>query len=171
MKPTLTAILSAINLHPARIPTLNEFAISDTDKKDYLKLVDTSIEKKEYGFSINPDEKAYYYTVPTALNRIKEDTFKKALNEDEKGWSTESYIFEIKFINTNNDTLHVNRTYYWEFSTWNIPWQFTYNSINFPVYDVNFSRYINDCLPSEFRNKQTFENKYLLLKIAQKLKE
>lgn len=46
-----------------------------------------------------------------------------------------------------------------------------FNGASFNCYDISFSRYIDACIPESFPNKHYFDNKLLIKKIADTLKE
>jgi len=164
----LANALMTINANPAEIPSLKDFQISEMDKKNYLALVDKKLASKAYdGFSGKKKiNKAFYYSVPSMLDTLNGSIITPVLNQQEGVWSTTSNWFTIQIVNTNNDTLNISRDYYESTLPWNLPWKFVYNGLNFNCYNIEFSRFINYCIPDSFMDKEVFDNRILIMQIA-----
>jgi len=164
----LTNALATINATPSGIPSLKDFKISEKDKKNYLALVDKQLKSKDYD-DLNGKKKinkTSYYSVPPMLDTLNGSIITAILNQRERVWSTTSNWFTIQIINENNDTLNISRNYYLSTLPWNLPWKFEYNGLNFNCYNIEFSRFINACIPDNFMDKEVFDNKILIMQIA-----
>jgi len=165
---TLSNTLITINSNPSEIPTLNDFNITEQDKKNYLSLVDKRLKGKDYEYlnrkkKVNKD---FYYAVLSMLDTLDNNIISAILNQQEGVWSTTSNWFTIQIINQNNDTLNITRNYNISSLPWNLPWQFEYNGLHFNSYNVEFSRFIDTCIPDNFRDKGFFDNSILIMEIA-----
>ena len=164
----LTNILLAINSNPSDIPSLKDFQISEEDKKNYLTLVDRQLESKEtdYVSGKKKIDQAFYYAVPAMLDTMNNSIIKTIFNQIEGMWSTTSYRFIIQIVNNNNDTLNISRNYYVNSLPWHLPWKFEYKGLTFNCYSIDFSRFIDLCIPEKFMDKDVFDNGYLIMQIA-----
>jgi len=164
----LSAALTSINSNPAIVPTLRDFQISEKDKNNYLALVDKQLKSKETDYldRKNKINKAFYYSVPIMLDTLNSSIITTILNQREGWTSTTSNWFTIQIINQSGDTLNITRNYYLSTLPWNLPWKFEYKGLNFNCYDIEFSRFINSCIPDNFMDKGVFDNKILIMQIA-----
>ncbi|MES2513265.1 MAG: hypothetical protein V4580_03945 [Bacteroidota bacterium] len=169
----LDGILSSINLNPTRIPTLKEFYITADDKKNYVKLVNSRIRNKDDNddIRISKEDKDYYYSVSTKLDTISNSIIGAILDKNERIWSTTSNWFTMNIVNEYHDTLHISRNYYVNTLPWNLPWKIEYKGLNFNCYDIELSRFIKNCIPDNFMDKEVFDNKLLIMQIADYLKK
>lgn len=164
----LTKVLTDISSNPSAIPTFKDFHITDSDKKNYLTMVDNALKSKETDFfdkkkKINKD---FYYSVPAMLDTLNSFIITTILDQREGMTSTTSNWFNIKIINKNNDTLNIVRSYYVKTLPWNLPWKFEYNGQHFNCYNIEFSRLINSCIPDDFTDKGVFSNSRLIMEVA-----
>lgn len=164
----LTTILTNINSNPSTIPTLKDFCITDTDKQNYLIMLDNQIKNDNKNIFerkkiINKD---FYFSVPSMLDTLDNSIIQKILNQIEKGWSTTSNLFTIQIINQKKDTLNIGNSYYIKTLPWNLPWKFEYKGQHFNCYNIEFSRLINSCIPDDFKGKEVFNNSRLIMEIA-----
>ncbi len=164
----LTTIITDISTNPSAIPTFKDFHITVSDKKNYLKLVDNQLKNKESDYfdrkkKINKD---FYYSVPAMLDSLDNSIIQSVLNQTEGGWSTTSNWFTVQIINQNNDTLNIERSYYMKTLPWNLPWKFEYNGQHFNCCNIDFSRFINACIPDNFTDKGVFNNSRLIMEVA-----
>jgi photosystem II stability/assembly factor-like uncharacterized protein len=159
--------LAAINSNPSAVPSLLDFQITEKDKKNYLDLVDEQFKSKEIGKKkLN---KEFYYSIPAILDTLNSSIITDILNQQEGVWSTTSNWFKIQMVNQKNDTLNISRSYYVSTLPWNLPWKFEYKGQNFNCYNVEFSKFINACIPDNFMDKEVFDNKILIMQIANNL--
>lgn len=168
----LSNLLTIINSNVSAIPSLKDFQITDQDKKNFLISVDERIkrEENEYvnGKKVN---KEFYYSIIDALDTLGNDFISEFLNQKEQRYSTTSNWFTIQIINENNDTIKISREYYLESLPWNLPWKFEYKGQNFNCYSIDFSRFIDACTPEKFMDKELFDNRALIMSIADYLWE
>jgi len=165
---SLTNTLNAINLNPSAIPILKDFQITENDKQNYLTLVDKRLKSK-----VSDDirgkrkiNKEFYYSVLKMLDTLDNSVIQRVLNQTEAGWSTTSNWFTIQITNENNDTLNISRNYYINTLPWNLPWKFEYKGLNFNCYNIEFSQFVNSCIPENFIDKGVFDNSILIMEIA-----
>ncbi|WP_299684366.1 hypothetical protein [uncultured Dokdonia sp.] len=163
----ITEVLEQINNTPSKIPSIQDFTITDKDVKNYISLVDKRI-KEGPDFSRNKKKvnKEFYYNIPNVLDTLNTKVIRNILHQREGIWSTSSNQFTIQITNQNNDVIHISRNYYMNSLPWNLPWKVTYNEQHFNSYDINFSKFIDSCIPKDFMNKDVFDNKHLIMKIA-----
>lgn len=162
----LIDILSSINSEPSFVPSIHDFDITEKDKKNYFDIVDKITEN---GSPISFDQinnKDVYLNVFRNIDTLKSGLLQKILDDGEGMSSTTTNWFNIEIINQHNDTLNINSKYYEHNPPWNLPWVFEYNGITFNCYNLKFSKFINDCIPREFMQKESFDNSLLIMKIA-----
>jgi len=164
----LSNSLMNINLNPSEIPSLKDFQINDQDKKNYLSMVDKRLKGKDDDYLDRKKKvnKEFYYSVPSMLDTLDNAIISTILNQREGMWSTTSNWFTIQILNQNNDTINISRNYYVTTLPWNLPWQFEFNGLNFNCYSIDFSRFINSCIPDNFMDKGIFDNSVLIMEIA-----
>jgi len=165
---SLEKILTTISLYPYEIPTIEDFFISETDKENFLSLVEEEIKKNEPDYLNRKKniDRDFYYSILSKLDTISNSIIDNVINHREVGWSTSRTWFTIIIINKNNDTLKIKRKYSIRVLPWNLPWVFEYNGLKFNCYNIAFSRYINSCIYEKFDYKKAFDNKYLIMSIA-----
>ncbi len=165
---TFTQVLKTINSAPETIPKLADFQITGTDIKNYLNLVDEQLKSKKsnYPNRKKPIDKIFYNAVPKMLDTLKDSVIREFLSQRERIWSTTSYWFDVKLVDQNNDTITVSRKYFESPLPWNLPWSFEYKGQNFTCYNLEFSKFIYTCIPQNFMNKGLFDNKILLMQLA-----
>lgn len=164
----LTTLLTDISFNPSAIPSFEDFRITDTDKKNFLTMVDNRFKNKERDYldgkkKINKD---FYYSVPAMLDTLNNSVIENILNQRESWISTTSNWFKIQIINQNKDTLNILRSYYVKTLPWNLPWKFEYKEQHFNCYNIEFSQFINSCIPDNFKDKRVFNNSFLIMEIA-----
>ncbi len=165
---TLTNVLNDINSNPSAIPTFKDFHITESDKKNYLTMVDNELKNKgtdyfEKNKKINKD---FYYSVPAMLDTLNNSIISTIYNQPE-GWSsTTNNWFSIQIINQNNETLNIVRSYYVKTLPWNLPWKFEYNGQYFNCYNIELSRLIKACIDEDFTDKKVFSNSRLIMEVA-----
>jgi len=164
----LSSVLISINSKPSAIPSLKDFQITEKDKKNYLTMVDNQLKNKEVDYLSRKKKinKEFYYSVPAILDTLNSSIITKILDQRERVWSTTSNWFTIQVVNQNSDTLNISRNYYVNTLPWNLPWKFEYKGLNFNCYNVEFSKFINACLPDNFMDKEVFDNRILIMQIA-----
>lgn len=164
----LTTVLTDISSNPSAIPTFKDFHITDSDKKNYLTMVDNQLKSKKTDYFDRKKKinKNFYYSVPAMLDTMDNSIIQSVLNQTEGGWSTTSNWFTVQIINQNNDTLNIVRSYYMKTLPWNLPWKFEYNGQYFNCYNIDFSRFINACIPDNFTDKGVFNNSRLIMEVA-----
>jgi photosystem II stability/assembly factor-like uncharacterized protein len=164
----LTTLLTDISSNPSAIPTFKDFHITDSDKKNYLTMVDNELKskKRDYFDRKKKINKNFYYSVPAMLDTLDNSIIQSVLNQTEGGWSTTSNWFTVQIINQNNDTLNIVRSYYMKTLPWNLPWKFEYNGQHFNCYNIDFSRFIDACIPDNFTDKGVFNNSRLIMEVA-----
>ena len=161
-------ILNSINTSPSSIPSLKDFQITEKDKKNYLDIVAGQINSKEIDFSTRKKKinKTLYYSVPSILDTLNGSIIKEILEQQEGVWSTTNNWFTIQLVNQNSDTVNISREYYLSSLPWNLPWKYEYNGLNFNCYNIEFSKFINSCIPDNFIDKKIFDNRILIMQIA-----
>lgn len=164
----LSTVLDSINSNPSRIPSLEDFQINEKDKENYLALVNKQLKNKEQDYLIGKIKisKEFYYSIPAILDTLNGSVMTYIFNLREGWTSTESSSFTIQIVNQNSDTLNISRNYYNSTLPWNLPWKYEYKGLNFNCYNIEFSRFIDSCIPDNFINKEVFDNKTLILLIA-----
>lgn len=164
----LSTVLISINSNPSATPSLKDFQITEKDKKNYLTLVDKQLKSKETDYLSRKKKinKEFYYSVPAMLDTLNSSIIKTILNQREGWTSTTSNWFTIQIVNQNSDTLNISRNYYVTTLPWNLPWKFDFKGLNFNCYNVEFSRFINSCIPDNFMDKEVFDNRMLIMQIA-----
>ena len=160
--------MTDISSNPTVIPTFKDFRITDSDKKNYLEMVDNQLKSKETDYLDNKKKinKDFYYTVPAMIDTLNNSVIATILNQREGWTSTTSNWFTIQIINQNNDTLNIVRSYYVETLPWNLPWKFEYNGQHFNCYNIDFSRLVYSCIPDDFTDKGVFNNSLLIMIVA-----
>lgn len=164
----LSTVLISINSNPSAIPSLKDFQIKEKDKKNYLTLVDKQLKSKETDYLSKKKKinKEFYYSVPAMLDTLNSSIITTILNQREGWTSTTSNWFTIQIVNQNSDTLNISRNYYVTTLPWNLPWKYDYKGLNFNCYNIEFSRFINSCIPDNFMDKEVFDNRILIMQIA-----
>lgn len=163
----LTKILDDINKSPSRIPSIKDFNISEEDKKNYLSLVDRRLKAKSRSYNDEKiTDKDFYYSVPKMLETLDSEIIAIILNQREGIWSTTTNWFGIKLVNENKDILKISRTYASSSLPWHLPWKFEINGQYFNCYNIDFSRFTDNSIPEDFMSKEVFDNKYLIMEIA-----
>ena len=165
---TLTKVLTEISYNPSAIPTFKDFHITESDKKNYLTMVDNKLKSNETDYfkrkkKVNKD---FYYSVPAKLDTLNNTIIETILNREEGFASTTSNWFKIEITNQNNETINITRFYYENSLPWNLPWEFEYNGQHFNCYNVDFSRLVNSYVPEKFMGKEVFNNGCLILEVA-----
>lgn len=158
----LSQLLEQVDEAPSRVPTLQEFEITEEDKENYLALVNSRSESI-YWFK---ERQGYYHNILNSLDSFENESLQKMLSRRESVWSTTSNWFTIQMINENQDTLTISRQFYVSSLPWNLPWVFEYNGQYFNCYHIGFSKFIDQATPEDFMGKKVFDNKYLLMEIA-----
>ncbi len=139
----LQTILQAVNEGPVSMPTIKDFGIATKDRQRH----------------------------PAAASRL--DTIcipvlKEIFDQFENGGSGQaSNWFMITMVNSKKDTLLFVRRYGRDPHSWHLPWMVWYHKTSFKCYSLDFSRFINSCIPSDFEGKKLFSNDELLKYIEQ----
>lgn len=164
----LEDILNSISLNPYEIPSIKDFNITDEDKENFYSLVEEQIKKNspDYLSRIVDIDKAFYYSIPDNIDTISNSIIDNIINHKEVGWSSARHWFNIVIYNQNNDSLNISRKYSIRTLPWNLPWIIEYRGFKFNCYNIEFSRYINSCIPENYYYKEAFDNKYLIMSIA-----
>ncbi len=170
-KSSIANILSEINTQPTKMPKLNDFNITNADKKEYLLMVNKilRLDEADYFNTSNKISKDFYYSVPSKLDTLSNEIINNILIQDERWSSTTTNWFSVQLINQNNDTLNVNYQYYVESQPWNLPWTFEYKNQYFKCYNLDFSKLINESIPNNFTDKEVLSNGRLIFRVAQYL--
>lgn len=163
---SLVKILKKINDSPSLVPTIQDFNITEKDKENYLNLVNKRCSSNRDELISGVTDKVYYENVLKKIDTLNTQFIGEVLDKQEGYMSTTSNWFSIQITNKNNDTIHINRSYYIESHAWNLPWEFEFNGQHFNCYNIDFSRFINDCIPNDFIDKDIFDNKYFMMNIA-----
>ena len=164
----LNGILTSINMDPYTKPTLSDFHITKTDEKNYLKLVTKRLKTNTVDILGNKKKlnKEFYYSVPNKLHTLKRSVLSKVLDHQESIWSNCSNLFKIEIINETHDTLHISRRYYKNTLAWNLPWVVEFKGKVFNSNSITLSKWIGTCIPNGFKDKDVFDNKNLIMNIA-----
>lgn len=151
------------------IPSLKDFNITDIDKKKYLNLVDDRIKGKEEVDYFNNRKiinEEFYNAVPKMLDSINDSVIAIVLNQHENIRSTTSNWFRIELVNHEGDSIQVSKQYYEQRLPWHLPLTFEYNGLIFKSYNIEFARFVDECIPQEFFDKELFDNSRLIMEIA-----
>ncbi|AWH84832.1 hypothetical protein HYN59_06695 [Flavobacterium album] len=159
--------LHSINAHPSSMPSLKDFGITGKDIRDYKAMVNEQI-KEMQGLTKKERlaRKEFYYAVPKMLDTINNQTIENIFRQRENIWSTTVNWTGVSIINQQNDTIHIGRSFYERSLPWNLPWHFQYKGLNFNCYQIGFSKFIDSCIPPGFMNKEIFDNRLLIMEIA-----
>ncbi|MBK7578083.1 MAG: hypothetical protein IPI24_11735 [Ignavibacteria bacterium] len=165
---SLHRALDDINSSPATIPSIRNFRITSRDRSNYLTMVDEIVRnnKKYNEFAETSFDKSFYYSVPNILDSLPDSILTQVLSSRERFASTSSYTMTVKLVNNNGDTLFATRHSYSHGYPWNLPWKIEYKGLVFTNYSIEFSRFINSCIPDGFIGKEVFDNRMLIMKIA-----
>ncbi|NLL27444.1 MAG: hypothetical protein GX259_01490 [Bacteroidales bacterium] len=164
----LEEILMNISLNPYEIPSIKDFLITESDVNNFFNLVDEEIAKNKTDY-LNRNkyvDRDFYYSIPSKLDTISSSIMDDIINHKEVGWSSIREWFKINIINQNNDTLKISKKYSIRILPWNLPWIIEYKGLKLNCYSIEFSRFINSCMPESFRYKEAFDNKHLIMSIA-----
>lgn len=163
----LMDILCQINDDPSSIPALEQFNIVEEDKTNYLKLVDKRLSGQlSYRYGEEKINKKFYYKIINRLDKLDEGVIENVLNKSEGIWSTSSHRFVIKISNEKEETIKISRTFFNNSGPWHFPWLIEYNGKYFVNYNVELSRFIDNAIPEKFMSKGVFDNRFLIMAIA-----
>ena len=163
----LVRLLEHINANPDETPEIQDFKITEADKKHYMERLQKRLDMGWYDFNkIQNKDKGLYDSVPVMLDGIDKATLYDILNMGEGFTSTTSNWFEVEFVNQNNDTCRIRSSYYEDGDPWFLPWRFEYNDQHFNCYSIALSHFINNCLTADFYGREAFDNAVLLMKIG-----
>lgn len=163
----LVRLLEYINANPDETPEMQDFKITEADKKHYMERLQKRLNLGKYDFEkIQNKDKGLYDSVPVMLDGIDKATLYDILNMGEGFTSTTSNWFEVEFVNQNNDTCRIRSSYYEDGDPWFLPWRFEYNDQHFNCYSIALSHFINNCLTADFYGREAFDNAVLLMKIG-----
>ncbi len=163
----LNDALKIVNSNPSRRPVLKDFKITAEDIEKYLSKVDKRLKQKDYSYgSKKKVDKDFYYAIPSKLDSLDDHIISAIFEQREGVWSTTSNWFKILIVNQNNDTLNIARNYYVSTLPWNLPWHFEYNGQHINSYNIEFSRFVDSCIPDDFMGAGIFDNSVLLMEIA-----
>jgi hypothetical protein len=161
----LMRVLQSISEDPSQMPSIQDFNITDEDIKNYQISLMVGKPNSDMN-SMSKEQRAFYRAVPARLDSLNPSILWYVLNERENIWSTTSNWFTVELTNANNQTIGVSRNYFSSSLPWNLPWQMNYKGQHFNSYSVEFSRFIDNCIPNDFMDKDIFDNKYLIWTIA-----
>ncbi|MDZ4745691.1 MAG: hypothetical protein SGJ05_06780 [bacterium] len=159
--------LTIANAGPGAIPPLSAFRITKQDKKSYLRMVS----RWNDGDAVTSDQGLkrrdilFYRSVPSLLDTLRDEVVNYILSETTSVFSTTRNWIVIHLVNRNDDTLKISR-YYYTIVPWLLPWEFEYKGQRFNCYNVEFSRLVRSMLPEDFFELEAFDNKYLILDVA-----
>lgn len=163
----LVRLLEHINTNPDETPEIQDFKVTEVDKKHYMERLQKRLDMGWYDFNkIQNKDKGLYDSVPVMLDGIDKATLYDILNMGEGFTSTTSNWFEVEFVNQNNDTCRIRSSYYEDGDPWFLPWRFEYNDQHFNCYSIALSHFINNCLTADFYGREAFDNAVLLMKIG-----
>ena len=163
----LVRLLEHINANPDETPEIQDFKITEADKRHYMDRLQKRLSMGKYDFEkIQDKDKGLYDSVPVMLDGIDKATLYDILNMGEGLTSTTSNWFEVEFVNQNNDTCRIRSSYYKDGDPWFLPWRFEYNDQHFNCYSIALSHFIESCLTEDFYGRNAFDNAVLLMKIG-----
>lgn len=163
----LVRLLEHINANPDETLEIQDFRVTEVDKKHYMERLQKRLDMGRYDFNkIQNKDKGLYDSVPVMLDGIDKATLYDILNMGEGFTSTTSNWFEVEFVNQNNDTCRIRSSYYEDGDPWFLPWHFEYNDQHFNCYSIALSHFINNCLTADFYGREAFDNAVLLMKIG-----
>ena len=163
----LVRLLEHINANPDETLEIQDFKVTEVDKKHYMERLQKRLDMGLYDFNkIQNKDKGLYDSVPVMLDGIDKATLYDILNMGEGFTSTTSNWFEVEFVNQNNDTCRIRSSYYEDGDPWFLPWRFEYNDQHFNCYSIALSHFINNCLTADFYGREAFDNAVLLMKIG-----
>ena len=163
----LVRLLEHINANPDEIPEIQDFKITEADKKHYMDRLQKRLNMGKYDFEkIQDKDKGLYDSVPVMLDGIDKATLYDILNMGEGFTSTTSNWFEVEIVNQNNDTCRIRSSYYEDGDPWFLPWRFECSDQHFNCYSIALSHFIESCLTEDFYGRKAFDNAVLLMKIG-----
>ena len=165
--PQLVRILESINDNPDKIPEIKDFDITEADAQRYRKMLADQRKSKDFSFDmVVLDDGGFYDSVPCLLQSVEREEMYQALTMGEGITSTTSYWFNITFVNDNKETCTMSSSYYLTGNPWFLPWLVCCNGLYFNCFDIELSRFIEECLPEDFSGRKAFDNAVLIKKIG-----
>ena len=163
----LDKTLSQINDQPNRIPSIEDFAITNADKEKYLELVDQRIDQHNKGYGdFEGIDREFYVSVLNFLDTLSEGTLSKVLYHPEGIISTTSSIFHVRLTNSVGQDIHIERFYFHDSNAWHLPWIIEFDSQYFSSASLELSSFIENAIPMGFYSSEYFDNSYLIMSIA-----
>lgn len=165
----LMKLLQSINDNPSQFPTIKDFTISESDKAKYYQDVDELINSKFTG--VMAEEKSWYLSITDSIFIIDSSQLMNMFSfyiGYAGEWDTYESWFNVQIVNENKDTVNIN--VHGSSPACGLPWKVEYKNQYFNCYSLAFSKFIKNCIPDSFRDKDIFENKILLYSYANYLK-
>lgn len=162
-------LLQSINENPSQFPTIKDFTISESDKAKYYQDVDELINSKFTG--VKAEEKSWYLSITDSIFIIDSSQLMNMFSfyiGYAGEWDTYESWFNVQIVNENKDTVNIN--VHGSSPACGLPWKIEYKNQYFNCYSLAFSKFIKNCIPDSFRDKDIFENKTLLYSYANYLK-
>lgn len=164
----LDTILKEINADPSKLPNISEFHFTDQDilkYHDYIneRRIQLKYQMKENGFQI---DSTYYAHPENFIESFKSEDIPIIFNQKENLTSTTKHLFNLQFINSNNDTLVVYRFYYLNSLSFHFPLVIEYQGQYINCYNLPLAKLIKDALPKHFYSKEYFNTEMFILEIG-----
>jgi len=164
----LETILKAINEDPSRLPDISEFTFTDQDISNYLNYINNrriqlKYYMKENGFQI---DSLYFAHPENFMQSFTSEDISYIFNQKENLTSTTKNWFTLNFINTNNDTLTIDRFYYENSLSFHFPLVIQYQGLYINCYNLPLAMLIKEALPEHFYSKNIFNNEMFILEIG-----
>jgi len=168
----LTDLLKEVNVHPNRIPPVEEFGIDANDIERYRVMVKESFEGDCLRFYANSIEDAgFFRSIPTRPGALDSTTVKAMLlSKWPSGFTTAGHgSFSVQIRNEDGQTLTMYDRSGCFPRAWCLPWQCEYDGLRFNCYHLGLSHLIKDSIPDGFPRKLVFDNAWLIRNVAEYL--
>lgn len=165
----LRNILDNINSNPYVMPSYSDFEVTEKDVRRYLESSDFISAKLVRDFVGGAKEEllVFFHALPTLLDTVSDLSIRSILTEVQECSSTNLDRFSISIENENSDTLHMEHSTECYPRLWQLPWIVSYKSHRFKCYSLDFSKYINSCIPAGFIGKELFDNRHVIQLIGE----
>jgi hypothetical protein len=118
---------------------------------------------KENGFQI---DSLYFAHPENFMQSFTSEDISYIFNQKENLTSTTKNWFTLNFINTNNDTLTIDRFYYENSLSFHFPLVIQYQGLHINCYNLPLAMLIKEALPEHFYSKNIFNNEMFILEIG-----
>ncbi|MBC7425966.1 MAG: hypothetical protein H7321_05470 [Bacteroidia bacterium] len=159
------SILLDLVFNHNKVAGISSYKITENDIAQFHRIRNNNwynhFHKDKYFYKINIPDESFIDTTGSI-------TIRKILDYEVNSFSTSITIFDIKFINLNNDTLYVNKDPDKE-NPYMLPWLCTFKNHKFKSFSLNFTKYLSSIIPRDFYLQEVFSNQYFIKKTAEYL--